>query len=80
MAGDAHEVWVSMTDTGPGIAPQDLPHIFEVFWRGDTAHSTPGLDLGLTIARRIARACNAEVSVTSHLGQGSTFTLRLPRL
>ena len=73
------EVVVAVQDTGIGIPPNDLPHIFERFYRCDQSRSEPGTGLGLSLARALARAHNGDVTVTSTLGQGSTFTLILPR-
>ncbi|GAB1640160.1 sensor histidine kinase [Krasilnikovia sp. MM14-A1259] len=71
---------ISVTDTGPGIAPEDLPHVFDRFWRADKSRSraTGGSGLGLAIARNLARAHGGDLTVHSTPGQGSTFTLRLP--
>ena len=73
------EVVVAVQDTGIGIPPNDLPHIFERFYRCDQSRSEPGTGLGLSLARALARAHNGDITVTSTLGQGSTFTLILPR-
>ena len=67
-----------MRDTGPGIPPDQLPHVFDRFWqatRGDRA----GLGLGLAIVRAIVEAHGGRVWVESELGKGTTvvFTLRL---
>ena len=73
------ELWVR--DTGVGIAPEHVPHIFDRFYRVDKARSRAegGAGLGLSICRWIAEAHGGAVSVESAPGQGSTFTLRLPR-
>lgn len=68
-------------DTGEGIAPHQLPHIFERLYRGDNARQSgdAGSGLGLTIARRIAESHGSSLTATSEgLGHGSTFTLTLP--
>ncbi|SER99601.1 two-component system, OmpR family, sensor histidine kinase BaeS [Lentzea xinjiangensis] len=77
---DAGEVVIEVADTGTGIAPEDLPHVFERFWRADKSRSreTGGSGLGLAIVRQLVRAHGGEVEVTSTPGIGSTFTLRLP--
>lgn len=75
---------IEVSDTGVGISPYDLPHIFERFYRGE-AH-TPngkmldprGLGQGLFVARAVAEAHGGYLSVASALGEGSTFTLALP--
>ena len=72
-------VWV--IDAGVGIAPEDLPHLFERFYRVDTARNRAhgGAGLGLSIVKAIVEAHGGTVSVESKLGAGSTFTLRLPK-
>jgi heavy metal sensor kinase len=73
------DVVVSVIDTGGGISSNDLPHIFERFYRCDQSRSQPGIGLGLSLARAIARAHGGEITVTSNLDQGSTFTVILPK-
>ncbi|MEV4512668.1 HAMP domain-containing sensor histidine kinase [Dactylosporangium sp. NPDC049525] len=72
---------VDVTDDGAGIAPADLPRVFDRFWRADGSRSrtTGGSGLGLPIARQLARAHGGDVTVTSTPGEGSTFAVRLPR-
>jgi signal transduction histidine kinase len=76
----AREVRVSVSDRGMGISSADLPHIFEPFYRSPsvTAAQVHGTGLGLPLALSIARAMKGKITVTSELGRGSTFTLRLP--
>jgi heavy metal sensor kinase len=71
---------VSVADTGTGIAPEHLPHLFERFYRVDRARSraTGGSGLGLAIVRHLAEAHGGAVSVESQVGRGSTFRVRLP--
>ncbi len=73
-------VTVSVTDTGPGITADDLPHIFERFYRGRAAanYKTPGTGIGLTISREIANRLGGRLTVDTQVGVGSTFTLWLP--
>ena len=76
----AGAVAISVTDTGSGIAPADLPHIFERFYRADSsrARATGGSGLGLTITRRLVEAHGGTIDATSTVGQGSRFTFTLP--
>jgi two-component system OmpR family sensor kinase len=71
---------LSVSDTGPGIAPDDLPRIFERFYRADHARSREvgGTGLGLAISQVIAEAHGGRIEVESALGAGSTFTAYLP--
>jgi signal transduction histidine kinase len=78
---DGGRVCVTLSDTGNGIAPQDLPHIFDRFYRGDKSRSraTGGAGLGLAIAKGIVEAHGGQISVRSEPGQGATFRFTLPR-
>ncbi len=71
---------VTITDTGIGIPPEHLPHLFERFYRVDPARGpeTTGSGLGLSICRSIAEAHGGRVEITSTFGQGTTVTLGLP--
>jgi two-component system sensor histidine kinase SenX3 len=71
---------ISVADNGPGIAPEHLGRVFERFYRVDDARSrgTGGTGLGLAIVRHIALLHGGDVSVTSEVGVGSTFTLSIP--
>jgi heavy metal sensor kinase len=79
---DKHECILKVTDTGPGIAPHDLPHIFDRFYQGDKARQreTPsrGLGLGLSICQAVVAAHGGTIDVASTFGQGTAFTVRLP--
>jgi signal transduction histidine kinase len=68
---------LSVSDEGPGIAPEHLNHIFEAFRRGEM-HGQQGVGLGLAIASRAAKLLNAELTVESKPGVGSTFRLTFP--
>ncbi len=70
-------IFVAITDTGLGIAPEDLPHIFERFWRADRARSwrAGGSGLGLAIAEAIAKNHDGNITVSSQIGSGSCFTV-----
>ncbi len=76
--GDAEAVVVSIGDHGPGIAADDIAHIFEKFFQVDRAHSGEGSGLGLSLVRRIVDLQGGRVDVQSIVGQGSTFTVTLP--
>jgi signal transduction histidine kinase len=80
---DGERVAVHVRDTGRGIAPAELPTIFEPFVqvnRHETAERQRGVGLGLAISRELAAAMGGELSVQSELGKGSIFTLRLRRV
>jgi two-component system OmpR family sensor kinase len=74
------EVRIEVRDTGPGIDPKDLPHIFDRFYRGDAsrARTTGNTGLGLAIARAIVEAHSGTISAESAPGQGATFRVVLP--
>ncbi|WP_406335510.1 sensor histidine kinase [Streptomyces sp. NBC_00203] len=74
------QVVLEVADTGSGIAPEDLPSVFDRFWRAEKSRSrrTGGSGLGLPIVRQLVAAHGGTVTVTSDLGAGSVFTLRLP--
>ncbi|MBP7687747.1 MAG: two-component sensor histidine kinase, partial [Thermoflexales bacterium] len=73
-------VRVTIEDTGPGIAAEHLPHVFERFYRVDAARSREqgGSGLGLAIAHSIVTAHTGSLEVNSELGRGTTFTVTLP--
>jgi signal transduction histidine kinase len=83
LAEEEHTVTFSIRDTGIGIAPGDLPHIFERFWRADQARTRtgerPGVGLGLAITKWIVEAHGGSITVQSRPGRGSIFTVRLPK-
>ncbi len=70
---------VTVRDTGAGIPAEDLPHVFERFYRSDASRSRSGMGLGLSIGQWIAEAHGGRVSAESEPGKGSTFTVSLPR-
>jgi heavy metal sensor kinase len=70
---------LAVRDDGVGIAPADLPHIFERFYRASTARGRSGAGIGLAIADGIVRAHGGRIEVASAPGAGSTFTVWLPR-
>jgi two-component system OmpR family sensor kinase len=72
-------VRVTVEDSGPGIAPSDLPHIFKRFYRADTERSREGgSGLGLAIADQVVRLHGGRITVESTLGKGSKFVVELP--
>ena len=73
-------VRIDVRDTGEGIPPQDLPHIWERFFRGERARAEDlrGAGLGLALVKELTEAMGGNVAVQSTLGQGSCFTIRLP--
>jgi two-component system phosphate regulon sensor histidine kinase PhoR len=74
------ELRLRIEDTGRGIAPEDLPRVFERFYRGnkDRSHEIPGTGLGLAIVKHLTEAHQGTVTAQSVLGQGSTFQVTLP--
>jgi signal transduction histidine kinase len=81
LSADEERVTVRVTDTGEGIPPQDLPHIFEKMYRVERRQGryVEGSGLGLSIVQRIVEQHGGDISVTSQMGEGSTFTVTLPR-
>jgi len=73
---------IDVADTGIGLAADELPRVFDRFWRSDKsrARSRGGAGIGLAIVRQLVRAHDGMIDVTSHPGEGSTFTVRLPLL
>lgn len=79
-SGSNHHAEVAVSDSGPGIAAEHLPHIFDRFYRVDKARSRAegGVGLGLSICRWVAEAHGGSIQAASSPGRGSTFTVRLP--
>jgi signal transduction histidine kinase len=79
LASEGSEVIIAVTDTGRGIPPESIPHIFERFYRvPEREGSVGGTGLGLVITKRIIEGLQGSISVKSEAGQGSTFYVRLP--
>jgi signal transduction histidine kinase len=73
-------LWISVIDTGQGIAEADLPHVFERFWRADRSRNrnSGGTGIGLAICRRLVELQGGAIEAESSLGEGSTFRFSLP--
>src|SRR5213593_763229 len=83
LSGNDGRAVFTVADTGIGIAPGDLPHVFDRFWRADAARTRTseraGTGLGLAISKWIAEAHGGTIDVQSRPGRGTTFTVELPR-
>ena len=76
---DVAQIYFQVSDTGPGIALEDQPHLFTPFFRSiSPGWKAPGLGLGLSIARSIVESLGGQINMVSQLGQGSTFTISIP--
>ena len=75
---DGSVVRLDVADSGVGIAPRDLPHIWERLYRGDQSRNERGLGLGLSLVRAIVVAHGGTVDVSAEPGRGATFTVKLP--
>jgi PAS domain S-box-containing protein len=82
LTGDAQVIQFYVRDTGPGIPPEDLPHLFQKFYRVDNSatRTIGGTGLGLFICRKIVELYNGRIWVESELGKGSSFFINFPRL
>ena len=76
-----NQVGVNVQDTGDGIAPNEIPFVFDRFWRGDKsrARETGGSGLGLAIAKQLIESQGGSIGVESNIGQGSRFWFTLPK-
>ncbi len=72
-----HYIEVVVRDHGEGMSPETQKRIFEKFYQGDSAHATEGNGLGLSLVKRIVDLCSGTIEVSSTLGEGTTFTVRL---
>ncbi len=82
LEGNDKDVTVAVSDTGVGIAAEDMPHLFQKFYRIDSSatRTIGGTGLGLYLCRRVIEAFNGRIWIESKLGEGSTFKFTLPRL
>jgi signal transduction histidine kinase len=71
-------ITLTVEDDGPGIAPEELPRVFEAFWRADPARSSRGTGLGLTLAKRIVEALGGRIEASSDPDRGSRFDVSVP--
>jgi signal transduction histidine kinase len=82
LSGDAKTVTVRVQDTGPGIAAEDIPHLFQKFYRVDSSatRTVGGTGLGLYLCRTLVELFNGRIWVESEVGKGSSFNFMLPRI
>lgn len=78
MYSEKNNITVTVSDNGPGMDEQTKQRVFEKFYQGNTSHSTEGNGLGLTLVKRIVELHNGEITVSSQLGNGTEFTVKLP--
>ncbi|MEM6423856.1 MAG: HAMP domain-containing sensor histidine kinase [Cyanobacteria bacterium P01_D01_bin.128] len=78
-ANQLSTLWIAIADTGVGIAPEDLPHVFERFWRADRSRdrSSGGTGIGLAICQRLVELQGGQINVESELNRGTTFWFSL---
>ncbi|HEX7716352.1 MAG TPA: HAMP domain-containing sensor histidine kinase [Marmoricola sp.] len=76
---EGRDAVLEVVDSGPGIAADELPHVFERLWRGRSAREVAGSGIGLAVAREIVTAHGGTIEATSREGAGTTITIRLPR-
>jgi signal transduction histidine kinase len=77
ISSDSKSCTVKVRDQGIGISPEDIPHIFNPFFRSTNATELPGFGIGLSICQRIVELHHGSISVTSEMGKGSEFQVHL---
>jgi PAS domain S-box-containing protein len=82
ITGDETSITVSIIDTGLGVPPEDVPHLFQKFYRVDNSDTREigGTGLGLYISRRLIESNNGHIGIKSEFGKGSTFYITIPRI
>lgn len=77
----SRQVWIAVSDTGTGLTPDELPHVFDRFWRSSRLQSkqSPGTGIGLAITKRLVELQGGAITVESEYGRGTTFKFYLPR-
>jgi two-component system sensor histidine kinase BaeS len=74
-----NRVRLTVADTGVGMTPDQLPHIFERFWRGANSMQAAGSGIGLAVVAELVRAHDGDIEVASTPGEGTVFIVWLPR-
>lgn len=77
---DGDDIVVSIADSGDGMEEETMAHLFEPYFQGDSSRSGKGLGLGLPIAKKITELCGGKITVESKKGEGSLFTVTLPKV
>ena len=80
LAIESGQAVFTVSDSGIGIGKEDQEHIFDRFWRADKVRGDGGVGLGLSIARWIVESHQGTIAVSSELGRGTTFTVRIPSI